>query len=94
MVILHKGLNGYSLQGTKGKTGERGISVFFCAYDIEDNFETVLDIISNDGTLSDNVNVQYLEKVNYKDGDIIIDRSGGIYVLSNKTPILKRSIFN
>ena len=98
MNILNKGLNGYSLQGPKGKAGEKGNSVFFCAYDIEDHLQTVIDIISTNGTLSNNVNVQYKEKVEYKNGDIIIDKVGGIYELSslpyNYILTLKQNIFN
>lgn len=89
--MKNKGINGYSLQGPSGFKGKNGKNIFFCAYGINSHNseesqhgeyeDTVNDFISQKRALSNNSN--YIETVNYNDGDIILDSNGDLYLIKN-----------
>ena len=97
-----KGINGYSLQGPSGNSGENGRNIFFCSYGINshnsdeehgENEDLVNEFISQNKALSNNNNIT--ETVYYRNGDIILDSNGDLYKIENgKISSIIGSIFD
>jgi hypothetical protein len=76
------GIPGYGQIGSIGDTGDNGSSVYYSSFDLSD----VNDLkLANECILSNNMLSNNLDSSNYntyKENDIIIDCTGGMYLLS------------
>jgi len=79
------GIYGYAPAAPDGARGKDGNDIFYSPINLDKNINISItkSLITNNHVLSLIQSIQYSERVNYSDGDLILTKDGSVYIMND-----------